>query len=197
MAKFVLASASPRRKELLEQIGLEFEISAAHGEEIITCEQPADIVEELSRQKAREVSDRFLEKYKDEICVVIGADTIVSVGGEIMGKPKDVNDAERMISSLSGNVHQVYTGVTLAVIENGARKFVTFHEKTDVSVYPMTDAQICAYAASGEPLDKAGAYAIQGKFAAFIKGINGEYSNVVGLPVARLFQELEKLNLTE
>lgn len=197
MVRFVLASGSPRRKELLDLLGLEFEISSAHGEEIITKTQPADIVEELSQQKANEVADRFEERYKNDTCVIIGADTIVAFENEIMGKPQDEEDAVRMLAQLAGNTHQVYTGVTLAILENGERRSLTFHEKTDVCMYPMTKAQIQAYVATGEPSDKAGAYAIQGKCAAYIKGINGEYNNVVGLPVARLMQELFALKLIQ
>lgn len=190
MVKYVLASGSPRRRELLEQLGLEFEIAVASGEEVIKGTQPADIVRELSRQKADEAAERFSDAYKNDTCVIIGADTIVAFENEIMGKPRDVEDAVRMLTKLAGNVHQVYTGVTLVILENGARRYVTFYEKTDVSMYPMTQEQLRAYVATGEPMDKAGAYAIKGKCAAFIKSINGEYNNVVGLPVARLVQEL-------
>jgi len=197
MIKFVLASGSPRRKELLGQLGLEFEISSAHGEEMITKTLPADIVEELSRQKADEVAQRYVDAYKNDTCVIIGADTIVAFGTEIMGKPRDEEDAVRMLTQLAGNTHQVYTGVTLVILANGARRVLTFHERTDVQMYPMTGAQIQAYVATGEPMDKAGAYAIQGKCAAYIKGINGEYNNVVGLPVARLMQELLALELVK
>lgn len=192
MIKYVLASGSPRRWELLEQAGISFEVSRAQGEEISAKEAPADIVEELSHKKAAEVAERYLKKYKNDTVVIIGADTIVAYGKEIMGKPKDAADAEAMLTKLQGNVHQVYTGVTLVILEKGLEKreqeTITFHEKTDVHMYPMTQDQITAYVATGEPMDKAGAYAIQGKCAIYIKGINGEYNNVVGLPVARLFQ---------
>lgn len=197
MIRFVLASGSPRRKELLEQLGLEFEISSAHAEEIITKTQPSDIVKELSWQKASEVADRYTNTYKNDTCVIIGADTIVAFGSEIMGKPRDNEDAVRMLTQLAGNTHQVYTGVTLVILENGKRRSLTFYEKTDVHMYPMTKAQVQAYVATGEPMDKAGAYAIQGKCAAYIKGINGEYNNVVGLPAARLMQELFALGLIQ
>lgn len=197
MVKFVLASGSPRRKELLEQLGLKFEISSAHGEERITKALPADIVEELSLQKADEAAGRYADTYKNDTRVIIGADTVVAFGTEIMGKPKDEEDAVRMLLKLAGNTHQVYTGVTLVILENGVRRALTFHEKTDVQMYPMTQAQVQAYVATGEPMDKAGAYAIQGKCAAYIKGISGEYNNVVGLPVARLMQELLALGLVQ
>lgn len=190
MTKFVLASGSPRRRELLEQMGLSFEISPAYGDEIITKELPSEIVEELSCAKASEVADRYTDQYKNDIIVIIGADTIVAHGKEIMGKPKNEEDAVRMLETLQGDTHQVYTGVTLVIMEAGKKSKKTFSEKTDVMMYPMTKEQIKAYVATGEPMDKAGAYAIQGKCAAYIKGINGEYNNVVGLPVARLMQEL-------
>ncbi|MCI8315571.1 MAG: septum formation protein Maf [Lachnospiraceae bacterium] len=194
MIKYVLASGSPRRRELLEQMGLCFEISQAHEKEIITKEVPADIVEELSYQKASATVVRYLQRYQNDTVVIIGADTIVVHKNEIMGKPKDNNDAIAMLTKLQGDSHQVYTGVTLIVLEKGLKKRkqerVTFCESTDVCMYPMTPEQIAAYVATGEPMDKAGAYAIQGKCAAFIKSINGEYNNVVGLPIARLMQEL-------
>lgn len=197
MVKFVLASGSPRRKELLEQIGMQFEISSAHGEEIITKEQPWEIVEKLSMQKATEVADRYeAEHAVQENTVVIGADTIVAYGAEIMGKPKSRQHAIEMLSELQGHVHQVYTGVTLIIMTGKDRKLICFHEKTEVEMYPMTQAQIEAYVSTGEPMDKAGAYAIQGKCAAYIKGICGEYNNVVGLPIARLSQELSKAGIT-
>lgn len=197
MVKFVLASGSPRRKELLEQIGMQFEISSAHGEEIITKEQPWEIVEELSMQKATEVADRYeAEHAVQENTVVIGADTIVAYGAEIMGKPKSRQHAIEMLSELQGHVHQVYTGVTLIIMTGKDRKLICFHEKTEVEMYPMTQDQIEAYVSTGEPMDKAGAYAIQGKCAAYIKGICGEYNNVVGLPIARLSQELSKAGIT-
>lgn len=194
MVKYVLASGSPRRWKLLEQAGMHFEISQAQGEEISAKEAPADLVEELSYRKADEVARRYLKKYKNDTVVIIGADTIVAHHDEIMGKPKDLEDASAMLARLQGDTHQVYTGVTLIILEQGqekrGREVITFHEKTDVHMYPMTPEQIAAYVATGEPADKAGAYAIQGKCAVYIKGINGDYNNVVGLPVARLMHEL-------
>ncbi len=194
MTRFVLASASPRRRELLAQAGLAFEILPAQGEEVSTKEQPAKLVEDLSYNKAVEVAERCKENHKSDTTVIIGADTVVALGNEIMGKPKDYKAATAMLTKLQGTVHQVYTGVTLVVTEGGTEKqapqIITFHEKTDVCMYPMTPEQIAAYVATGEPMDKAGAYAIQGKCAIYIKEIHGEYNNVVGLPVARLMQEL-------
>ena len=193
MVRVILASGSPRRKELLEQIGVSFEISVADGEEVITRKLPWEIVEELSLQKATEVAERYETKQEaEEQTVIIGADTIVAYGEEIMGKPKDEEMAKKMLRKLQGGSHQVYTGVTLIIMTAEDRQIVTFHEKTDVEMYPMSETQIAAYVATKEPMDKAGSYAIQGKCAAYIKGICGDYNNVVGLPIARLMQELFK-----
>lgn len=193
MVRVILASGSPRRKELLEQVGVSFEISVADGEEIISKKLPWEIVEELSLQKATEVAGRYEAKQEiTEQTVVIGADTIVAYGEEIMGKPKNEEMAKEMLQKLQDGSHQVYTGVTLIIMTAGNRQVVTFHEKTDVEMYPMSEAQIAAYVATKEPMDKAGSYAIQGKCAAYIKGICGDYNNVVGLPIARLMQELFK-----
>lgn len=211
MTKFVLASGSPRRRELLEQMGLSFEISPAYGDEIITKELPSEIVEELSCAKASEVADRYTDQYKNDIIVIIGADTIVAHGKEIMGKPKNEEDAVRMLETLQGDTHQVYTGVTLVIMEAGKKSKKTFSEKTDVMMYPMTKEQIKAYVATGEPMDKAGVticntqypwkdkaggYGIQEAFGTkYIKKIDGDYNNVVGLPASRLYQKLVKLGL--
>lgn len=196
MVRVILASGSPRRKELLEQVDVSFEISVAQGEEIITKKVPWEIVEELSLQKATEVAERYSAGQEDtEQTVIIGADTIVAYGEEIMGKPKSEEMAKEMLQKLQGDSHQVYTGVTLIIITAEGRQVVTFHEKTDVEMYPMTETQIEAYVATKEPMDKAGSYAIQGRCAAYVKGICGDYNNVVGLPVARLMQELFKLGI--
>lgn len=196
MVRVILASGSPRRKELLEQVGISFEISVADGEEIITRKLPWEIVEELSLQKATEVAKRYeAEQEAAEQTVVIGADTIVAYGEEIMGKPKNEEMAKEMLRKLQDGSHQVYTGVTLIIMTAEERQVITFHEKTDVVMYPMSEAQIEAYVATKEPMDKAGSYAIQGKCAAYVKGICGDYNNVVGLPVARLMQELFKLGI--
>lgn len=196
MVRVILASGSPRRKELLEQVGVSFEISVADGEEVITGKLPWEIVEELSLQKAAEVAKRYeVNEDAEEQTVVIGADTIVAYGEEIMGKPKSEEMAKGMLRKLQGGSHQVYTGVTLIIMTAEGRQVVTFHEKTDVVMYPMSEAQIEAYVATKEPMDKAGSYAIQGKCAAYVKGICGDYNNVVGLPVARLMQELYKLGI--
>ena len=185
--KLILASASPRRKELLAKTGLAFDIIPAKGEETITKTIPAEVVMELSLQKAKEVA-----KQQTEDCIVIGADTIVAKGEEIMGKPKDKADAFRMLDRISDDCHQVYTGVT--IIRTGEQaETVTFAEKTDVYLYPISEKDITPYIESGDPMDKAGAYGIQGDFAVHVKGIEGDYYNVVGLPIGRVYQELKKM----
>ena len=193
--KIILASASPRRRELLEQIGLEFEIKVSNVEERSTATTPWQLVEDLSAQKAGAVLESL--EPGEEAILVIGADTVVSVGNSILGKPKDEKEASDMLSRLSGGTHQVYTGVTLlyrpAFFQSDADVLQkTFHEATKVCFYPMTEDEISCYVAIGEPLDKAGAYGIQGLFARYVRGIEGDYSNVVGLPVGRLYQEAKE-----
>ena len=185
--ELILASASPRRKELLEKIGLPFTVQPAKGEERITQKSPAAVVMELSRQKAEEIAAA-----QTGDCIIIGADTVVAKGEKIMGKTKDAADAKQMLRSIADDCHQVYTGVTL--IRTGAHpQSVTFQEKTDVFLYPISDAELDAYIASGDPMDKAGAYGIQGDFAIYVKRIAGDYYNVVGLPIGRVYQELKRM----
>jgi len=183
--KIVLASGSPRRKELLNQIGIDPVIKASGAPEICTAKTPAGMVRQLSRKKAEEAAAGLSRG-----TIVIGADTIVVQDGRVFGKPKDEADAERMLRSLSGKRHSVYTGVT--IIRTGM-KTVSFSEKTEVDVYPISPAEIRDYIKSGEPMDKAGSYGIQGKFGAWIRGIRGDYTNVVGLPLGRTWRELKKL----
>lgn len=186
---WILASASPRRKELLEKLGVEFEVRPARGEEKITKDLPWEIVMELSRQKAQEIAE---DAGADT--VIIGADTIVSYEGEVLGKPADEQEAFRMLRLLSGKEHEVYTGVT--IIDNRTGERNTFFEKTKVFMYPLQESEIADYIASGEPMDKAGAYGIQGSGAKFIQKIDGDYYNVMGLPIGRVYQEI-KTFLTE
>ena len=203
MSQMILASASPRRKELLEQIGAEFVICPAKGEEVITETDPSAVVMELSRQKAEEVAYGVLiynEQHADlttpQDILVIGADTVVAYENQILGKPKDEEDARRMLTMLSGKTHSVYTGVTFVFIDKEGRTGEhCFFEKTDVCMYPLKEEEIDRYIQSGYPMDKAGSYGIQGRFAIHIKEIRGDYNNVVGLPVARLYQELKKLGV--
>lgn len=186
MKKIILASASPRRKELLEQIGLSFQIEPARGEEHITSVIPREVVEELSYQKAMEVA----QLHKEEDTLILGADTIVVYDNQIMGKPADEEEAKAMLRQLSGKTHCVFTGVTAVLWENKEKTVRTFSEKTEVTFYPMSEEEIMFYVKTREPMDKAGAYGIQGIGAKYIQAICGDYNNVVGLPVARLYQEV-------
>ena len=203
MGQIILASAYPRRKELLEQIGLTFEICPAKGEEKISKSAPEEVVMELSEQKAKEVAamvSQFGETHKELVTpqdiLVIGADTVVSCDGNILGKPKDEEDACRMLAMLSGRKHSVYTGVTFVFMDKSGKAGAhNFFEKTDVYMKQLSETEIRRYVATGEPMDKAGAYAIQGKCAIYIDRIEGEYNNVVGLPVARIYKELQKLGI--
>ncbi|MCR4903941.1 MAG: Maf family protein [Butyrivibrio sp.] len=194
MKKFVLASGSPRRKELLSEIIPEFEIIPAKGEEVIKDTDPAMVVESLSKQKCEEIFHKILTNEGSDI-VVIGADTVVSYNQKILGKPCDKADARRMISDFQGDVHQVYTGVTIMYVKDSSEQSFTFHVRTDVEVYDMTDEEIESYISTDEPYDKAGGYGIQGLFGVYVKGIRGDYNNVVGLPVSKLFHECKRLEL--
>ncbi len=188
--RLILASASPRRREILAQVGAEFEVIPAKGEELLTSTEPKEAVLQLSCQKAEETAGRLSGDAGN--IVVLGADTIVSLDGAILGKPKDKKDAVRMLGLLNGREHSVFTGVTMIVRGDGKEQIISFYEETRVFMYPMTKEQIQAYTETGEPLDKAGAYGIQGKCAVYIEKIVGDYYNVVGLPVAAIYQKLEK-----
>ncbi len=187
MEKIILASQSPRRRELMEMLGLPFEVMVSEAEEKITGTDPAAVTEELSARKAAAVAAEIQEG------IVIGADTVVALQGRILGKPADRAGAEAMIRSLQGQSHMVYTGVTLIRKRDGHTEARTFSEGTRVHVAAMSDSEIQAYLDTDEPYDKAGAYGIQGIFGKHIAGIEGDFYNVVGLPVHRLYQELKKL----
>ena len=176
MKHIILASASPRRKEILELADLKFDV-------ITTKTAPNEVVMELASIKAKDIY-----KKSEKQSMVVGADTVVAYQGQILGKPADEADAKRMLTMLSGQTHEVYTGV--CVIEDGKTK--TFYEETKVTFYEISDEQIDRYIKTGEPMDKAGSYGIQGKAAVFIKGIEGDYYNVVGFPIARFLQEITK-----
>lgn len=186
----VLASASPRRLELLRQIGVEPEVVVSHVEEVVTSQVPEQVVMELSRQKAEDVAES-----QKAGTLVIGSDTVVSVDGKILGKPKTHAEAEEMIRSIAGRTHQVYTGVCMVLkAEKGAEDTVlNFYDETEVEVYPMSDEEIKSYAESEEPMDKAGSYAVQGVFGRYIKGLKGSYANVMGLPISMVYQEMKKI----
>ncbi|MBQ9991637.1 MAG: Maf family protein [Lachnospiraceae bacterium] len=237
MEEIVLASASPRRRELLTQIGIVHRVVPSLKEEVIQGSCPIEIVQNLARQKAEDVASNLQIPGR----LVLGADTVVVFEDQILGKPLDDEEAFRMLSSLQGNTHQVYTGVAFCVwqevtagaelsgkaedmaagawvsgkaedtaaevwvsgkeedtpavslAEGKAGKLVThiFYEETKVEVYPMTEEEIRAYLKTGDGKDKAGSYGIQGPFGAYIKGIQGDYYNVVGLPIGRVYQELK------
>lgn len=191
MSKLILASASPRRKELLKNVGYEFSIEVCDLEEKSDKTKPFELVMELAKVKAQAIMDM----HNGEDVIVLGADTVVANGEEILGKPRDLNHAKEMISSLQGRTHQVYTGVCLCWNDGKLNQHITFYEKTDVEVYPMSVEEIEAYVETRECEDKAGSYAIQGLFSPYVKGISGDYNNVVGLPVARIYQEIKKLGL--
>lgn len=189
-SKIILASGSPRRKELLLQIGIVPEIIVSHVEEKITSDIPAEVVMSLAEQKAVDVA-----KEMPEGTVILGSDTVVAADGKILGKPKNHEEAYEMIRRLARRSHQVYTGVCLVKKgpEGEADTVVSFYDETDVNVSPMTEKEIREYADSEEPMDKAGSYAVQGFFARYIDGLKGSYANVMGLPVHLVYQELKKL----
>lgn len=192
----------------MTQIGIEFQVMISERDEIITSTIPEEVVKELSLQKALEIERMLLKecdgdiygKYSNEGyegVVIIGADTVVSKDGEIMGKPVDEEDAFNMLKKLQGDKHMVSTGVALIVIKNGTKEMISFAEDTDVNMYEMSDEEINDYIATKEPMDKAGSYGIQGLGAKFISGISGDYNNVVGLPIGSIYQELRKLSQAE
>ncbi len=187
MRNIVLASSSPRRKDLLRQIKLPFEIIPSEIDENISelTGTPAQKAEQLAYQKAKDVSNRVKSG------LVLGADTIVVIDDEILGKPKDSEDAFQMLKKLSGKEHEVITGICLIDIDKNIE--LIQHETTIVQFTELDDEKIRAYIKSGEAFDKAGSYAVQGVGAVFVKGIKGCYSNVVGLPLTRLSDMLEKL----
>ena len=185
--QIVLASGSPRRKQLLNMLGLEFTVCPARGGEILPPQAgPEETVMALSRQKAAEVAGRFPAD-----ALIIAADTIVWHDGQRLGKPKNAADAAEMLSGLSGANHRVYTGVTLQLGD----RVLTQAEETTVSFRALTPAEIQAYIATGEPMDKAGAYGIQGLASLFITGIQGDFFNVMGLPLCRLGKMLKEVGV--
>ena len=190
MEHIILASASPRRRELMEQAGLPCTILPAKGEEDAGDRSPAEAVRYLSEQKAREVAGQIADDAAPGT-VVIGADTVVAVDGRILGKPADRADAARMLRLLSGRTHEVFTGVTLIVQrEGGQTEEIGFETRTEVDISTLSGEEIDAYLATGEADDKAGAYGIQGRFAIHVASIRGDYNNVVGLPIAELYRTL-------
>ena len=183
--RIILASKSPRRSEILTNIGARYEVMPSDADESIAeGTSPVDAVCEISRRKARQIS----KKLSSEDVFVISADTVVVYGGRIIGKPSDEEAARRTLGLLSGTVHEVYTGFTLCRGE----KSYTSHVSTKVYFRELSDEDIRAYVASGEPMDKAGAYGIQEKGSVFVEKIDGDYFNVMGLPVCALCEAAKR-----
>ncbi|OGK29194.1 septum formation protein Maf [Candidatus Roizmanbacteria bacterium RIFCSPHIGHO2_02_FULL_40_9] len=188
MGTIILASASPRRKKLLEQIGLTFKVVKSNIKEALDVHiEPHTLAEKLSLQKAKDVAK------KEKESLIIAADTLIVFEDEILGKPKNAIDARKILKMLSGNIHIVITGFT--ILDSSTGILITKSVETKVFMKEMTDEEIHRYIATGEPLDKAGAYGIQGKGAIFVEKIEGDYSNVVGLPLFELTKELKKFNV--
>ena len=186
--KIILASASPRRRELMEQAGYEFEIQVSHKEETYISTEPEEIVKELALLKAKDIA----EQNETKNLIVIGADTVVAYKGAILGKPKSEEEAFQMIHFFQGDKHQVYTGVAiLDYDENGKETVINHAVQTDVYVNPMTEKEIWRYIDSDNVMDKAGSYGIQSGFAIHIEKIEGDYFNVVGLPISYVYEVLK------
>ena len=181
--RIILASKSPRRREILSMLGVEFEILSADADESSDISDPKALVRELALRKGRATRELLRADGKwDDNTLVIASDTVVAIGDRILGKPRDAADAKEMLRTLSGNDHHVISGVALLM---GEREIAAF-DATAVHFAEMTEAEIDWYVQSGEPDDKAGAYAVQGLASLWIKGLDGDYFNVVGLPVYRL-----------
>lgn len=189
--KLRLASQSPRRRELIKYLGYPYECIATNSDEIAFSSDPYVAACEISSEKAN-ASLKF--KPLDEGEVIIGADTTVVINGQTLGKPKDREDAKKMLSLLSGKEHSVFTGVTLLYLKNGYVVTNSFAAESKVFVDELSDSEIDAYLDLGEYSDKAGSYAIQGPFSKHIAKIEGDYANVVGFPVERIYQELKNIS---
>lgn len=191
MYQIILASGSPRRKEILSQVGINFTVCVSTVEEITSETLPENIVMELSKMKAHDVAKQY-----EKNTIIIGSDTIVAYKNQILGKPKNEEHAKEILQMLSGVAHGVYTGVTVIIKkESGEVIENTFFEVSKVTVSDLTEEEIMDYIKSKEPMDKAGAYAIQGRFAVHVTRIEGDYYTIVGLPIARLYQEVKKLGV--
>ncbi len=183
--ELLLASQSPRRRELFKLIGLDFSVVQSDTDEAVDFSDPAELVEQLSLRKAQAV------KAGRENCCVVGSDTVVYLNGEILGKPQDRQDAYRILKKLSGHTHTVYTG--LAVLTDGGVQLC--HDVAQVTFETLTDEEIWRYIDSGEPMDKAGAYGIQGTAAVFVRRIEGCYFTIVGLPLPQLYKMLKNVGI--
>ena len=182
MTDIILASASPRRSELMTLAGFRFDVICADIDEIVPEKAlPQEVVMSLALQKAQAVAKDHRKS------AVVGSDTVVALDGKILGKPRSESEAAEMLRSLSGRIHKVYTGVAIVCGE----KVTSFFDETEVEFYSLTDQEILDYVATGEPMDKAGAYGIQGRGAVLVKRINGDYFNVMGLPISKVYRELK------
>lgn len=212
--QFVLASQSPRRKELLQRLGISFQVITSEVDETISSEDPVMVTSVLANRKAMAVAEGLVcedgkllmkEPLVDGMtlkvgaadkAIVIGADTVVVSEGKILMKPKSVVEARSMLKSMIGTSHEVYTGVALLTLQDGKQdRSRTFHEKTIVHIGKVDEIELEEYITTREPYDKAGGYGIQGEFCRYITGIEGDYYNVVGLPLHRLYQELKGLGI--
>ena len=193
MYKIILASASPRRKEIMERMGIEYEVLVSDVEEVVEETEPSKMVSALALLKTEAVLSKYrqMENRADNF-IIIGADTMVFYNGQALGKPKDEADAFRMLSQLSGNWHEVITGVSIIINTSNNIEKISFAVETKVAMQELTRQQIKDYIATGEPMDKAGSYAIQGQFGIFIREIVGDYYNVVGFPIAKIYEVLLK-----
>lgn len=190
MPRIILASGSPRRLELMHQAGFSVEVIPSHADEKVSSGTPDEVVRCLSRRKAEDVAGEILNY---DPCIILGADTIVVRDADILGKPSSPEEAVETLRSLSGRSHDVYTGVTLVKVEKGEiQREETFSVRTRVYVCELTDREIREYVETGDPMDKAGSYGIQGIFARYIEKIEGDYYNVVGLPVSAVYHKLEE-----
>jgi len=189
MKKIVLASSSPRRKELLQKIGLKFEVDASNcAEEIDSALKPDEIVHRISVAKAKSVALRHKNT------VIIAADTIGVIGKKLLGKPHTAGEARKMLAQINGKSHEVITGFT--VLDTATDKIISGTVSTRVYIKKLTQAEIDAYVETGEPLDKAGAYGIQGLGALIVEKIEGDYYNVVGLPLSALAEVLKEFGIS-
>lgn len=186
MTDIILASTSPRRKELLSLLSIEFRIISKNTDETLDNDlTPIENVMKIAAQKAEAVANNYHES------LIIGCDTIVVLDKQILGKPRDKEDAYRMLKSLSGRAHKVYTGVSL---QNKSKElWMSFYEETTVYMKVLSDKEIWNYIATGDPMDKAGSYGIQTQGALFIEKIEGDYFNVVGLPISTLYEKFKEI----
>lgn len=216
----ILASGSPRRRELMDRIGAKYTVIPSDREEDMSDCVPSRLVEGLSKMKAEDIFDKLsrMNRLSDEdrvsylssvsrngivnfdfssdSYVIIGSDTVVAYNSSILGKPHSTEEAFNMVKMLSGNTHEVYTGVCILICEGGhIIKSENYNISTAVSITPMSDEEISRYIATGEPMDKAGAYAIQGLFCPYIEKITGDYYNIVGFPISSIYHKLIELGV--